>query len=462
MAVTPDERPTRRAMLTRSAGVAAAVAAAGSVGAVVGSADPAEAQTQTTLAAPMYFTAPSVSGAWPTPPAGTAAMVIGPSGDPSGNEDATYINDALAAGLAVQLLPGTFYVNKTIAIPSGGILCGPYVGPPGKHNSSAHQSPVTIQVVSGVTDLDAVIADTSYLSGTSTMPSGSIIISGLVIDGGSTYSPSNDQAPPTGTAHGICLMCGASVIQNVGVQNTVGAGITLTDQAATIGKTAGAYAETAMLENKILWCTTYNTGTFGIWVQKNHTIVPDPSAITDGYLYDCIVDQNFQGSADYAAIRMDASGGWRVKFNHVYATLGDAYDIPNMSGTYFVGNRTDNFGQSSSGDYYGYNIGFGGPGCWIEGNQTNQTKGGSITSTGINWTHFAVSGPATPDPVYMSANLVGQNRQNSGTNVGFAFTAGANGLPVRGMTSQPTVPANCTTPLTTSGTGTGTVSFLGP
>ena len=43
MAVTPDEKPTRRGLLIRSAGVAAAMAAAGSVGAVLGSADPAEA-----------------------------------------------------------------------------------------------------------------------------------------------------------------------------------------------------------------------------------------------------------------------------------------------------------------------------------------------------------------------------------------------------------------------------------
>jgi hypothetical protein len=441
MAVTPHQKPTRRALITRSAGLAAAVAAAGSAGAVLGSADPAEAQTQTTLAAPVYFTAPSVTGAWPTPPAETAAMVIGPSGDTTGQEDLTYINDALAAGFAVQLLPGSFYVNGTITIPPGGILCGPYVGPPGKHRSSAHQSPVTIQVVSGVTGLDAVIADTNYLSTSSTTASGSIIISGVVIDGGSTQA-----AKPTGTAHGICLMCGSSVIQNVGVQNTVGAGITLTDQSAN-----GNSATTAQDENKILWCTTYNTGTYGVWVQKN------ASGITDGYLYDCILDQDDQyGSASDAAIRMDSSGGWRVKFNHVYATLGDAYYIPGMSGTYFVGNRTDNFGQSSSaGTYHGYNIGFTGPGCWIEGNQTNQTSGGG---SGINWTHFAVSGPATSQPAYMSANLVGQNQPNAGTNVGFAFTAGAGGLPVRGMTSSPTVPSNCGTPLTTS----GTVTFPGP
>jgi hypothetical protein len=443
MAVTPDEKPTRRTLLTKSAGVAAAVAAAGSVGAVLSSADPAEAQTLTTLAAPIYLTTPSVSGAWPTPPAGTAAMVIGPSGDTTGAEDLTYINDALAAGFAVELLPGSFYVNGTIEIPPGGILCGPYVGPPGKHNSSAHQSPVTIQVVSGVTNLDAVIADTNYLSSSSTTASGSIMISGIVIDGGSTQT-----TKPTGTAHGICLMCGSSVIQNVGVQNTVGAGITLTDKSA-----AGNSATTAQVENKILGCTTYNTGTYGIWIQKN------ASGLSDGYLYDCILDQDgVGGSASDAAILMNSSGGWRVKFNHVYNTLGDAYDIPGMSGTYFVGNRTDNFGQSSSGTYYGYNIGFAGPGCWIEGNQTNQTKGGSTTSSGINWTHFAVTGPATSQPAYMSANLVGQDQPNDGMNVGFAFTAGAGGLPVRGMTNSPTVPTNCTTAVTT----TGTVTFPGP
>jgi hypothetical protein len=127
MVATPDSKPTRRALLTRSAGVAAAVAAGTSAGALLSPADPAEAQSLTTLAAPVYLTAPSVSGAWPTPPAGTAAMVIGPSGDQTGQEDCTYLNDALAAGFAVQLLPGSWYLNAEVAVPWNLQLrgCGP-------------------------------------------------------------------------------------------------------------------------------------------------------------------------------------------------------------------------------------------------------------------------------------------------------------------------------------------------
>jgi hypothetical protein len=116
MADTSDRKPTRRALLTRSAGVAAAVAAGGSAAAVLSSGDPAEAQSLTTLAAPIYLTAPAVTGAWPTPPAGTAAMVIGPSGDKTGSEDATYLNDAMTAGFSVQMLPGNWYLNATVKV----------------------------------------------------------------------------------------------------------------------------------------------------------------------------------------------------------------------------------------------------------------------------------------------------------------------------------------------------------
>ncbi len=43
-------------------------------------------------------------------------VIYGPSGDSTGATDATAINTLLAAGNAVQLLQGTYYVNATLAV----------------------------------------------------------------------------------------------------------------------------------------------------------------------------------------------------------------------------------------------------------------------------------------------------------------------------------------------------------
>lgn len=55
-----------------------------------------------------------------------AEVWIKPTGDTSGATDTVHINDYLAAGYTVHLLPGQYYVDDTITVPTGGALVGPF------------------------------------------------------------------------------------------------------------------------------------------------------------------------------------------------------------------------------------------------------------------------------------------------------------------------------------------------
>jgi hypothetical protein len=98
---------TRRALLTRTVPVAAALAAGGAAGVTFGGADAASAATATTLGDSTYLT---------------------PTGDTTGAADVAAIRNVLASSLSeVVLLPGTFYLNSTITLPADTTLrgCGP-------------------------------------------------------------------------------------------------------------------------------------------------------------------------------------------------------------------------------------------------------------------------------------------------------------------------------------------------
>lgn len=95
---------TRRALLTRTAPVAAALAAGSAAGVTFGVSEPASAATATTLGNSTYLT---------------------PTGDTSGASDTSAIMGALASSYhEVVLLPGTFYINSTITLPPDSTLRG--------------------------------------------------------------------------------------------------------------------------------------------------------------------------------------------------------------------------------------------------------------------------------------------------------------------------------------------------
>jgi hypothetical protein len=336
-----------------------------------------------------------------------------------------------------------YLISSTLQIPSGVSVEGPAVAPPAKYRSAAVSTPPQIRVANSA-GLDAVISDTAWTSSSATpAPSGGILLSGLVIDGNSANGGTSATA-----GHGIVLMGAANSIVNCGVQNAAGAGIVLADQSL-----AGHNVSSALVENGIYGCRAYGSGTYGIWVQHN-------VGISDGYLYDSIVDQDFTGSASYEGIHMDSCGDWKVCHNHVYATLGGAYYFGGASGFYVEGNRTDNFGNqgSASTTYYGYRIVAGAPGGVFTNNQTNQTNAGGGAG---NWTHFFVQGGSAVIPVYFANNLVQQNVSISGTSTGYAFTGGTGGLVVKGVAGPFIVPSGVGLPASPVLSGMVTFPDLG-
>jgi hypothetical protein len=240
-----------------------------------------------------------------------------------------------------------------------------------------------------------------------------------------------------GLGHGIVLMGSGNALSNCGAQNTPGAGLVFADQSL-----AGNNLASATIENGSYGCRTFKTGTYGIWVQ--HYV-----GSTDGYLYDCIVDQYFTGSASYAGIQMDGCAGWRIVHNHVYAVLGDGYDLSVAAGAWIESNRVDNFGSSgaSGTNYYGYNVSLVAPGCTFTGNQTliGSTGGGSAGS----WTHFAITSGTSAMVVEFAHNIIQQTI--SGTATGYEFTGGSGGLAVKGVAGPFVGPAQVGTIQNVSG-----------
>jgi hypothetical protein len=360
----------------------------------------------------------------PSPAGGTLIRGIVVDGN-AANQDSTTVGSGSSGGSIANIetwsspSPGTL---DTGTIPSGAPTSG-YAA---------------VQVGSGP---PATIAYTG-ISGNS--------LTGCTPAGGGSGTVETNGTITFGLGHGIALMGSANSIVDCGVQNAAGAGIVLADQSF-----AGHNVSSALIENGIYGCRAFQSGTYGIWVQHN-------VGISDGYLYDSIVDQNcvnFTGtSASYEGIHMDSCGDWKVCHNHVYATLGSAYYLGGASGYYIEGNRTDNFGyQGGSTTYYGYSVVPGLPGGVFANNQTNQTL--PPASAG-NWTHFFVQGGAEAMPVYFANNLVQQTVSSGtdGTSTGYEFTGGSGGLIVKGADGPFVVPSGFG--LTSAPTVSGSVSFV--
>jgi hypothetical protein len=378
--------------------------------------------------------------------AGTQYYIVSPSGT-------TFELSATSGGTGIAStstgsgnVSAYYLISSTLKIPSGVSVRGPAVAPPAKYRSAGVPTPPQIRVAAS-SDLNAVISDNAWTSSATTpAPSSGILISGLVVDGNSANGGTSTAG---GAGHGIVLMGAANSIVNCGVQNVAGSGIVLADQ-SLVGHNVGA----SLVENGIYGCRVYGSGNYGIWVQHN-------VGISDGYLYDSIVDQDFTGSATYEGIHMDSCGDWKVCHNHVYATLGGAYYFSGASGFYIEGNRTDNFGnQGTSGTtYYGYHLVPGAPGGVFSNNQTNQTNAGGGAG---NWTHFYVQDGSAAIPVYFANNLVQQTVSISGTATAFNFAGGTGGLTVKGVSGPFVVPSGVS--LSANPTLSGTVTFadLGP
>jgi hypothetical protein len=106
-------------------------------------------------------------------PATGGLRFIPPSGDTTGATDAAAINGALGVPLAVQLLPGTYYVNAPVTMPSNAMLQG------------CGRGATIIQLAAAVNGPILVSADFAALTGTGSNTQGAtgFILRDLVLDG---------------------------------------------------------------------------------------------------------------------------------------------------------------------------------------------------------------------------------------------------------------------------------------
>jgi hypothetical protein len=344
-----------------------------------------------------------------------------PSGDATGITDTARLQAALNAVSPGQSLafPGSGYVvSQPLQIPNAIGLVGPSASRPGKPRAAPVAPAATIMAAAGA-NLPAVLTDTVYpTTGASPVPSSSIMIRGVIIDG-------NAANQTGGTGHGIALLTRASAIEDCTVQNTRGSGIVIADQNAGGSSTAIG----SQVENGIFRCNVYKPGGgYGIWVQRH------VNTLTDGYLTECIVDCFFTGSA--IGVQMDNMAGWRVFRNHVYACQGHAYVFRHCSNAWIVDNFADNFGQASAPNvtYYGYQIQLAPFGrTTVRGNKTNCREKGRGGDGAGTFVHYSVTAEGTgrTNEVTFSDNAVHQSSATSATSTAYCFDSGGGVLAVQ-------------------------------
>lgn len=404
----PRSRPSRRTLLT-AGGV---TAGAGAVAFATARQAPADATTNYVVQGAQVV---SVNDA-----------AYGAKGDGT-TDDTTAIQNALNAtppgGVCLFPPPTVFYlISASLIIRSGRSVLGPAVAPPGKPRSASTPTAPTIKVKNGIGNLDAVISDAAFTgSANPPAPSSAILIRGLVIDGGAANS-----SPPIGPAHGIALLSSASSVVDCMVQNTQGHGILMTDTSA-----AGHSSGISQVENGVYRCRIYQSGKAGgngIYIQATG------NTNTDGYIYDCIIDNNFTGPSSNWAIQVDNCAGWRAKFNHVYALQGGGYKFLNCDAAWIENNLCDNFGQEglSGTTYYGYFIQVAPFGrTTIRGNHTQCKEAGQSGNGQGNFIHHyvAAQGTGQVNEVTFEGNSVRQiTATNSpGTSTGYNFNAQTGG-----------------------------------
>jgi hypothetical protein len=374
-----------------------------------------------------------------------------PSSDTTGATDTARLQAALNAlhpGQFLALAGIGYVVNQPLRMPNATGLIGPSAARPGKPRAAPVPPAATIMAAARA-NLPAVLTDTAYpTTGASPVPSSSIMIRGVIIDG-------NAANQTGGTGHGIALLTQASAIEDCTVQNTRGSGIVLADQNAGGNSTAAA----SQVENGIFRCNVYKPGAgSGIWVQRH------VNTLTDGYLTECIVDCYFTGTA--VPVQMDNTAGWRVFRNHVYACQGHAYILNNCSNAWIVDNLADNFGQASALNvtYYGYQIQLTPFGrTTVRGNKTNCAEKGRGGDGAGTFVHYGVTAAGTgrPNEVTFSDNAVHQSSATSATSTAYRFASGSGVLAVHQFGGV-SLSATSTSPYPVlSGTVTFPGSYLG-
>jgi Periplasmic copper-binding protein (NosD) len=249
--------------------------------------------------------------------AGGSLVTIPPSGDVKGATDATAINRALSAGQAVQLVPGSYYVNATIEVPAHGVLRGA--------GRDALGSPyvTTIQAVGA---LDAVIASAGWVQNTNADGLNGSDLSYFTVNGNNT------------AVNGIVLQTFDGRVDNVAVMKTTYSGIAW----STLSSNQQKPVSGNLSNNRVTNCVIENCAGPGIATFES----PASDTYTDGYCLFNIVTGCGTG------IFIQQSADWLVLGNHVYTVQTHGVVLGDMWNTKVVGNQIDQWGQSASKSVY--------------------------------------------------------------------------------------------------------------
>jgi hypothetical protein len=183
----------RRALLARSAGLAAIAAAGGVAGSAFGPVTSAAAATSATFGESIYLT---------------------PSGDTTGATDVAAINDAFSSYVDVVLLPGTYYIDGPITVPSG-VTFGSFTPAAGNPIANYGKGPLPLTA--------AVIEGTSGFSGTAMIElssagsqAGGSNILGIALDGSSLASGTSVHGIEITGAVANCLLRDVTIYKPTG------------------------------------------------------------------------------------------------------------------------------------------------------------------------------------------------------------------------------------------------------
>jgi len=342
--------PRRRHLLTRAATGLVIGAGVVAAGAVVGP-KPAEA---------------AMSG---------SIVTICPSGDASGATDAAALNTAFSAGKAVQLVPGTYYVNATIEVPAHGVLRGA--------GRDALGSPY-VSTIQAVGPLDAVIASAGWLENTNADGVNGTDLSHFTVDGNNTAT------------NGIVLQTFDGRVDNVGVMNMTYSGIAW----STLSSNQQNPVSGNLSNNRVTNCVIGNCAGPGIAAFES----PSSDTYTDGYCLFNIVTGCGTG------IFIQQSADWLVMGNHVYTVQTHGVVLGDMWNTKVVGNQIDQWGQSASRGVYRAIDGFQYP-SWggmnvVIGNVIDVQAAPGNKSSGLEGMNLACHADSTATWTVTGNNLV--------------------------------------------------------
>jgi hypothetical protein len=237
---------------------------------------------------------------------GNSATWIFPSGDTTGATDIARINGALASHSQVHLIPGDYYVNAPVSLPSHGVLTGP---------------PVARSSLYG-----AVIHATSGFSGNGVIiPAAGgdgYVVDGIALNGASYIAGTLHGVYAAGAAHSV-------ILRHMGIRSFTGDGVH-TERATNVpfswelfevessNNAGNGFWATDMTDTSWLNCRAISNGLDGF--ATNPADAPGANSRFTG----CVAETNsgngwnIQGNGSTMAITMDGCSTQSNAKNGVY------------------------------------------------------------------------------------------------------------------------------------------------